>query len=49
MIGRAIADHREIFDDPGRRLSLVRVLEVFVDAGWPAARRLLYRLPEALR
>ncbi|MER8671096.1 hypothetical protein NKH45_28675 [Mesorhizobium sp. M1156] len=49
MIGRVVADHREIFDDPGRRLSLVKVLEVFVDAGWPAARRLLYRLPEALR
>jgi hypothetical protein len=49
MIGRTIADHRELFDDPTRRLQLVEVLEAFVDAGWPAARRLLYRLPEALR
>lgn len=49
MIGRTIADHREIFDDPACRLALVEVLEVFVDAGWPAARRFLYRLPEALR
>ncbi|OEC93383.1 hypothetical protein [Rhizobium sp. YK2] len=49
MIGRTIADHRELFDDPASRLALVEVLEVFVDAGWPAARRLLYRLPEALR
>lgn len=49
MIGRTIADHRELFDEPHRRLALVEVLEVFVDAGWPAARRLLYRLPEALR
>lgn len=49
MIGRTIADHRELFDDPARRLALVEVLEAFVDAGWPAARRLLYRLPEALR
>lgn len=49
MIGRTIADHRELFDEPSRRLALVEVLEVFVDAGWPAARRLLYRLPEALR
>jgi len=49
MIGRTIADHREIFDDPVRRLALVEVLEVFVEAGWPTAQRLLYRLPEALR
>jgi hypothetical protein len=49
MIGRTIADHRELFDDPARRLALVEVLEAFVDAGWPAARRLLYRLPESLR
>ncbi len=49
MIGKAIADHRSIFDDLQRRASLVAVLEVFVEAGWPAARRLLYRLPEALR
>lgn len=49
MIGRTIADHRELFDDQARRLALVEVLEAFVDAGWPAARRLLYRLPEALR
>jgi hypothetical protein len=49
MIGRTIADHRELFDDTNRRVALVEVLEVFVDAGWPGARRLLYRLPEALR
>lgn len=49
MIGRAIADHKELFDEQSRRVRLVEVLEVFVSAGWPAARRLLYRLPEALR
>jgi hypothetical protein len=49
MIGRTIADHRELFDDPERRIALVEVLEAFVDAGWPTARRLLYRLPDALR
>lgn len=49
MIGRTIADHREVFDDTDRRIALVEVLEAFVDAGWPAARRLLYRLPDALR
>lgn len=49
MIGQTIADHRELFDDPARQLALVEVLEAFVKAGWPDARRLLYRLPEALR
>ena len=49
MIGRFVADHRELFGEQRRRAALVSVLEVFVDAGWPSARRLLYRLPEALR
>lgn len=49
FVGHAIADNREIFEDHDRRMDLIKVLEVFVDAGWPAARRLLYRLSEALR
>ena len=49
MIGQTIADHRGLFDEPARQLALVEVLEAFVNAGWPDARRLLYRLPEALR
>jgi hypothetical protein len=49
VIGLFLADHREIFNDSGRRDQLVACLEAFVDAGWPAARRLLYRLPELLQ
>ena len=49
VIGRFLADHREIFDDTVRRDQLVACLEAFVDAGWPAVRRLLYRLPELLQ
>ncbi len=49
VIGRFLADHRELFDDPGRRAQLVACLDAFVEAGWPAARRLLYRLPELLQ
>ncbi|MDF2119243.1 hypothetical protein PY365_27115 [Roseiarcaceae bacterium H3SJ34-1] len=49
MIGKTIADYRDLFADTEIRLMLVAVLEFFVDAGWPAARRLLYHLPEALR
>ncbi len=48
-IGRFLADDREIFADNARRDRLVACLEAFVDAGWPAARRLLYRLPELLQ
>jgi hypothetical protein len=48
LAGRYLADHKEIFDDPQRRGALVETLEIFVAAGWPAVRRLLYRLPELL-
>jgi hypothetical protein len=49
MIGYFLADHRDLFDDQNRRTALVQVLEAFVEAGWPSARRLLHRLPDALR
>jgi hypothetical protein len=48
LIGMFLADHRELFKDPARREKLIACLDVFVDAGWPSARRLLYRLPELL-
>lgn len=48
-VGRALADHRTIFADAGRRSQLVEMLELFVDQGWPQARRLLYELPELFR
>ncbi len=49
LVGRYLADHKEIFDDPQRRTALVDTLEVFVAAGWPSIRRLFYRLPELLQ
>lgn len=48
LVGRFLADHKEIFSDPRRRSALVDTLEVFVGAGWPSVRRLFYRLPELL-
>ncbi len=48
-VGRALADHRTIFADAARRSQLVEMLELFVDQGWPQARRLLYELPELFR
>ncbi|WP_285446529.1 hypothetical protein [Xanthomonas sp. fls2-241-TYG-148] len=44
-----IADHRGIFDDPMRRAMLVEILQLFSEAGWPEALRLLYDLPDLLR
>ncbi len=49
MVGQCLADYREVFEDPQRRQLLIECLEAFLAAGWPAARRLLYRLPELLQ
>ncbi|WP_244604597.1 MULTISPECIES: ATP-binding protein [Mesorhizobium] len=49
LVGVFLADHKQLFDDPARRDALIDCLEIFMDAGWPAARRLLYRLPELLQ
>jgi uncharacterized protein (DUF934 family) len=48
IVGVYLADHRGIFADPDRREKLIACLDIFVEAGWPKARRLLYRLPELL-
>jgi hypothetical protein len=40
---------QRIQEDLRAREELVDILEVFVDAGWPAARRLSYRLEEIFR
>jgi len=49
LVGIFLADHKEIFEDSARRAQLIDCLEIFMDAGWPAARRLLYRLPEFIQ
>ncbi len=48
LVGLFLADHNEMFKKEDRRNSLVECLEIFMDAGWPAAQRLLYRLPELI-
>lgn len=48
IVGVYLADHRGIFASPDRREKLIACLDIFVNAGWPTARRLLYRLPELL-
>jgi hypothetical protein len=54
LIQRALADHREIFQSIGNTESdcleaLLKVLDLFVEAGWPEARRLTHRLEEIYR
>jgi hypothetical protein len=45
-----LAEHRSLLqNDPQSRSELVDILETFVDAGWPSARRLSYRLEEIFR
>jgi hypothetical protein len=48
LFRRYLADHKEVFADLKRRTAMVDAIETFVAAGWPAVRRLLYRLPELL-
>jgi len=49
LVGVFLADHKEIFESEQRRTELIECLEIFMDAGWPAAQRLLYRLPELIQ
>ncbi|EHM45430.1 NACHT domain-containing protein [Yokenella regensburgei] len=49
MMGVFLADYKTIFEDENRRARLIDSLDIFLAAGWPAARRLLYRLPELIQ
>lgn len=49
LIGRYLADYRSIFDDQERRNKLIDCIALFVEAGWPEARRLFQSLPELLQ
>lgn len=49
LISSFLADNKEIFGTVERRRALVDCLEIFMEAGWPSARKLLYRLPELLQ
>lgn len=49
LVGVFLADHKEIYESEERRTALIECLEIFMNAGWPAAQRLLYRLPELIQ
>lgn len=49
LISRYLADYRYIFDDQTRLNKLIDCIAVFVEAGWPEARRLFHNLAELLQ
>jgi len=54
LIQRALADHRDIFQNAEDKESecldaLLKVLDLFVEAGWAEARQLTHRLEEIYR
>jgi hypothetical protein len=50
LVERYLADYRGLFrEDSDCRQILIQILDVFVQAGWPSARRLTYRLEEIFR
>ena len=49
LVETTLADHREIAQSGQPLHDLMRVLDVFVEAGWPEAQRLVWRLEELFR
>ena len=49
IVQRYLAGHRELFEDAALAEELLSTLDVFVSAGWPEARRLVYGLDELYR
>ena len=50
FVERFLAEYRFVFqENPKCRTALIEVLDIFVQAGWPEAQRLTYRLEEIFR
>jgi hypothetical protein len=50
IIERFLAEYRSLFQESAEcREALIEVLDIFVQAGWPQAQRLTYRLEEIFR
>ncbi|MBE3100124.1 MAG: hypothetical protein IMZ44_23645 [Planctomycetes bacterium] len=50
VVERYFAEHRQLVqEDTECRETLLRVIDTFVRAGWPSARRLVYRLEDVFR
>ena len=48
-IGHYLADYHFIFSDQTRSKKLTASIDLFVNAEWPEARRLLLHLPELIK
>lgn len=52
ILERYLSDHSSLFRDPNQaeaRDALMDILDIFIQAGWPSATRLTYRLNEVFR
>jgi hypothetical protein len=49
LVERYIAEYRTVFREEALRRALMEMLDTFVAAGWPSARKLVYRLDEIFR
>ncbi|WP_434517865.1 hypothetical protein [Pseudomonas sp. NFX1] len=49
IVRRFLADNRELFESPSRRSDLIEILDLFSEAGWLEALKLLYELPDLMR
>lgn len=50
IIERYLAEYRWVFRENEKcQRTLMKILDIFVNAGWPSARRLTYRLEEIYR
>lgn len=49
IVTRLLADHREVLQDPVCLAAIREILDLFIDAGWPRAHRLVFRLDEIYR
>jgi hypothetical protein len=50
LVERYLAEYRTLLREDERcRRTLLEILDIFVRAGWPSARRLTYRLDEIFR
>jgi len=49
IVQRLLADHRAVLRDESALDQIRELLEIFVDAGWPAAQRLAFSIDQILR
>lgn len=49
FVRHMLADYRALFDDTVQRDRLISMLDLFAEAGWPEAMRLLWEIPDLLR